>query len=277
MRCATRRATSRTTRWRTSISISRRMSARVTAQGGARALCRHRGRTPARSSSTSAARLGAKTVTKGKSMIAEEIGLNDFLEANGDHAGRNRSRRIHHPDPPRDAVAHHRAGGASHARRRSRPTSAACTPICRRIAISTSRTALLAEARAVLREKFLAADVGITGANFLVAETGTSIIVTNEGNGDLTQTLPKVAHRARLDREARADARGRGAAPARAGALGDRSGNVGLHDAVDRPAPPRRSRRPAASITSSCSTTAARPCSAASSATCSAASAAAPA
>ena len=34
--------------------------------------------------------------------------------------------------------------------------------------------------------------MGITGANFLVAETGTSIIVTNEGNGDLTQILPKV-------------------------------------------------------------------------------------
>ena len=44
----------------------------------------------------------------------------------------------------------------------------------------------------MLRERFLAADVGITGANFLVAETGTSIIVTNEGNGDLTQTLPQV-------------------------------------------------------------------------------------
>ena len=43
----------------------------------------------------------------------------------------------------------------------------------------------------MLRERFLAADVGITGANFLVAETGTSIIVTNEGNGDLTQILPK--------------------------------------------------------------------------------------
>ena len=52
--------------------------------------------------------------------------------------------------------------------------------------------ALLAEARATLRAKFLAADVGITGANFLIAETGTSIIVTNEGNGDLTQTLPRV-------------------------------------------------------------------------------------
>ena len=44
----------------------------------------------------------------------------------------------------------------------------------------------------MLRPHFLAADVGITGANFLVAETGSSIIVTNEGNGDLTQTLPRV-------------------------------------------------------------------------------------
>ncbi len=51
---------------------------------------------------------------------------------------------------------------------------------------------LQAEARDILRERFLAADVGITGANFLVAETGTSIIVTNEGNGDLTQLLPRV-------------------------------------------------------------------------------------
>src|SRR5947209_9527704 len=56
----------------------------------------------------------------------------------------------------------------------------------------TEPTQLVPEARAVLRERFLAADIGITGANFLIAETGTSIIVTNEGNGDLTQTLPKV-------------------------------------------------------------------------------------
>jgi L-lactate dehydrogenase complex protein LldF len=52
--------------------------------------------------------------------------------------------------------------------------------------------ALLAEARATLRTKFLAAEVGITGANFLIAETGSAVIVTNEGNGDLTATLPKV-------------------------------------------------------------------------------------
>src|SRR5690606_2039665 len=51
---------------------------------------------------------------------------------------------------------------------------------------------LVAEARAILREKFLAADVGITGGNFLVAETGTVVLVTNEGNGDLSLTLPRV-------------------------------------------------------------------------------------
>lgn len=51
---------------------------------------------------------------------------------------------------------------------------------------------LLNEAREVLRDQFLKADVGITGANFLIAENGLSVIVTNEGNADLTQTLPKV-------------------------------------------------------------------------------------
>jgi L-lactate dehydrogenase complex protein LldF len=53
------------------------------------------------------------------------------------------------------------------------------------------RPALVAEARAVMRRHFEAADAGITGANFLVAETGTAIIVTNEGNGDLTRLLPR--------------------------------------------------------------------------------------
>ena len=51
---------------------------------------------------------------------------------------------------------------------------------------------LVNEARLVLRDRFLKADVGITGANFLVAETGTSVMVTNEGNGDLCCSLPRV-------------------------------------------------------------------------------------
>jgi L-lactate dehydrogenase complex protein LldF len=134
---------------------------------------------------------GAKTVTKGKSMISEEISLNAALEAAGItpvetdlgeyiiqlrgeipshiiapavhlNATQVESdfRRVHtHLDPKRDL---------------SQPVQ------------------LLTEARGVLRDRFLAADIGITGANFLIAETGTSVIVTNEGNGDLTQILPKI-------------------------------------------------------------------------------------
>ncbi len=41
-------------------------------------------------------------------------------------------------------------------------------------------------ARAVLREKFLAADIGISGANFLVADSGAVVMVENEGNARLT-------------------------------------------------------------------------------------------
>src|SRR6516165_3830339 len=46
--------------------------------------------------------------------------------------------------------------------------------------------------RRVLRQKFRRADLGITGANFAVAETGTIVLVTNEGNGRLTTTCPRV-------------------------------------------------------------------------------------
>ena len=47
-------------------------------------------------------------------------------------------------------------------------------------------------ARRVLREKFLNAGIGITGANFLVADSGAVVLVTNEGNGRFTTTAPKV-------------------------------------------------------------------------------------
>jgi L-lactate dehydrogenase complex protein LldF len=51
---------------------------------------------------------------------------------------------------------------------------------------------LTAIARARLREEFLSADMGISGANFMVAETGTIVLVTNEGNGRMCTTLPPV-------------------------------------------------------------------------------------
>src|SRR5712692_9443776 len=47
-------------------------------------------------------------------------------------------------------------------------------------------------ARAVLREKFLAADIGISGANFLVADSGAVVVVENEGNARLTTSAPKI-------------------------------------------------------------------------------------
>ncbi|MEF9942911.1 MAG: LUD domain-containing protein, partial [Burkholderiaceae bacterium] len=53
-------------------------------------------------------------------------------------------------------------------------------------------TELTREAREVLRDHFLSADMGVTGANFLVAETGTAAIVTNEGNEGMCTIVPKV-------------------------------------------------------------------------------------
>ncbi len=133
---------------------------------------------------------GARTVTKGKSMIAEEIGLNAHLEAAGivpvetdlgEYIIQLRNEIPSHIIAP---AVHVNASQVEADFRRAHkgldPARDLSEPVT-----------LLAEARAVLRERFLAADVGITGANFLVAETGTSVIVTNEGNGDLTQILPK--------------------------------------------------------------------------------------
>ncbi|MBV9834879.1 MAG: iron-sulfur cluster-binding protein [Alphaproteobacteria bacterium] len=132
----------------------------------------------------------ARTVAKSKSMIAEEIGLNEHLEAHGiapietdlgEYIIQLRQEPPSHIIAPavhltKDQVAdtfheHHSKLGFT-----------------RRL---TERNDLVAEARHVLRQKFQQADVGITGANFLVAETGSSMLVTNEGNADLSNTLPK--------------------------------------------------------------------------------------
>jgi L-lactate dehydrogenase complex protein LldF len=134
---------------------------------------------------------GARTVTKGKSMITEEIELNDFLEKNGirpvetdlgEYIIQLRGEHPSHIIAPAVHLNKEQVEGdfrrvhdhLSPARDLSEPES------------------LLNEARMVLRKEYVTADVGITGANFLIAETGSSIIVTNEGNGDLTQILPKV-------------------------------------------------------------------------------------
>jgi L-lactate dehydrogenase complex protein LldF len=133
----------------------------------------------------------AKLVTKGKSMISEEIELNQHLEQNGiapvetdlgEYLIQLRKERPSHIIAPavhltRDQVEADFRKAHTHLDPKRDLTEI---------------PALVEEARSVLRQKYFAADVGVTGANFLIAETGTSIIVTNEGNGDLTQILPKV-------------------------------------------------------------------------------------
>ncbi len=134
---------------------------------------------------------GAKMVTKGKSMVSEEIGLNAALEQEGINAVETdlgeyviqlRGEAPSHIIAPAIHVTRDDIEADFRRLHRDLPPDRDLS----------QPEQLLSEARAILRDRFLSADVGLTGANFLVAETGTSIIVTNEGNGDLTQTLPKV-------------------------------------------------------------------------------------
>jgi len=134
---------------------------------------------------------GAKTVTKGKSMISEEIAVNEHLEKNGiepieTDLGEYIIQLRHEPPSHIIAPAIHLSKDQVADAFKEEHTHLATDRN-----LEDPRT-LLEEARSVLRQKFIAADVGITGANLLIAETGTSVIVTNEGNGDLTQTLPRV-------------------------------------------------------------------------------------
>ena len=133
----------------------------------------------------------AKRVAKGKSMISEEIGLNAHLEEAGidvvetdlgEYVIQIRGDRPSHIIAP---IVHLNKEAIEADFRRAHRKF----PVGRKF---KSVADLVTEARAVLRETFVTADVGITGANLLIAETGTSVIVTNEGNGDLTQTLPRV-------------------------------------------------------------------------------------
>ena len=133
----------------------------------------------------------AKIVTKGKSMVSEEIGLNDYLEAAGGLEVVETDLgeylvQIHHETPSHIiAPAIHLTQDQVEADFRRLHTHLPAD----RVLVEPAQ--LVNEARQILRKKFMTADVGITGANFLVAETGSSIIVTNEGNGDLTQSLAK--------------------------------------------------------------------------------------
>ncbi len=136
-------------------------------------------------------RVDAKLVIKGKSMISEEVALNEALEGDGlevveSDLGEYILQLAKEPPSHIIAPAIHK-------------TKAQISELFynahKKLGFNKRLDTvpdLVNEARQVLRSRYLEADVGITGANFLIAETGSNIIVTNEGNGDLSCTLPRV-------------------------------------------------------------------------------------
>ncbi|HEV2372520.1 MAG TPA: lactate utilization protein B [Streptosporangiaceae bacterium] len=132
---------------------------------------------------------GADTVVKVKSMATQEIGLNEALARHGIRAvetdlaelivalGDDLPSHILVP-----AIHRNRAEIASLFRRAIPQAPADLTDDPRQLA---------AVARAYLREEFLSATVGVSGANFVVADTGSLVVVESEGNGRMCLTLPE--------------------------------------------------------------------------------------
>jgi len=134
-----------------------------------------------------AAKYNVRKVAKSKSMVSEECGLNDALEAAGIEVvetdlGEYILQLAHEaPSHIVAPVVHKSRDEVSdlfHAKH-AKPRKTGIAELCR-------------EARETLRPHFLSADMGISGANFIVAETGSTLIVTNEGNGRMVTTLPRV-------------------------------------------------------------------------------------
>lgn len=120
-------------------------------------------------------------VTKVKSMAGEEIELNPYLEGLGMEVVETdlgeRMVQLTHTHPS------HLIAPAIHLTKED---------AARVFGTEPTVEAIQSHARASLRKKFIDATVGISGANMAIAETGTIVLVTNEGNADLTTTLPPV-------------------------------------------------------------------------------------
>jgi L-lactate dehydrogenase complex protein LldF len=136
---------------------------------------------------TIAAHAGVRLVVKGKSMVSEEIALNAHLEAAGlevveTDLGEYIVQLAGVPPSHIITPAIHMSQddvAALFAARLDEPHH-------------TSAEALTAVARRVLRAKFRAAGMGVTGVNVASAESGTLVVVENEGNGRMALTLPRI-------------------------------------------------------------------------------------
>ena len=131
---------------------------------------------------------GAKKVVKGKSMVSEEMHFNAFMEARGKEALETDLGefiiQLNHEPPSHIIVP------AIHKNRKQIGKIFAekipNTPY------TEDTDILLATARHILREHYRTADIGLSGVNFAVAETGTLCLVENEGNGRMCTTVPPV-------------------------------------------------------------------------------------
>lgn len=128
---------------------------------------------------------GAKKLIKSKSMVTEEIHLNQALEAEGMEIVES-DLGEYIIQLARETPAHIVIPAIHKTRRQIADLFGAVAG--RELATDTKT--LAGFARATLRQKFMTADVGVTGANFVVAATGTLCLVTNEGNGRLTSSVP---------------------------------------------------------------------------------------
>ena len=128
-----------------------------------------------------------KVATKSKSMVSEELGLNPVLEAVGVD--------VYETDLGEyiiqlaDETPSHLVAPALH---KSKEDVAELFTEKLGIPYDEDIYHMAATARTVLRDKFMEADLGISGANFVVAETGTLVIITNEGNGRLCTSAPRI-------------------------------------------------------------------------------------
>ena len=130
---------------------------------------------------------GVKIATKSKSMVSEELGLNPVLESVGVD--------VYETDLGEyiiqlaDDTPSHLVAPALH---KSKEDVAELFTEKLGLPYDEDIEVMAAAARVVLRDKFMEADLGISGANFVVAETGTLVIVTNEGNGRLCTSAPRM-------------------------------------------------------------------------------------
>lgn len=129
-----------------------------------------------------------KTVVMGKSMVAEEIGLREYLEENGNEVWETDLGQL--LVQLEDGKPMHTTAPAIHLSRR-RAARLVRKKLKAKIDENASPEEIVRAVRRFLREKFVKADVGISGANALAADTGAVFILENEGNIRLATSLPE--------------------------------------------------------------------------------------